>query len=103
MDELTGDLRADMRAGPERVRLKAGKVDVAAVRLGPVRLSVASADAVRLPGLVDLYEGERQVSRCLIVAAEVRAGETIFELKRESPMRLSAPKDFAAEEPDCVP
>jgi len=42
------------------------------------------ADAPHLRGLVDLYEGARQVAQCLIIASSEERGEMRYEYKRRT-------------------
>lgn len=60
-----------------------------------------SLDASRTPhlrGLVDLYDGGRQLSTCLIVASEIDGDELICVVKRETPVTDRAAIDFARDE-----
>ncbi|MEM1430216.1 MAG: hypothetical protein AAGG09_12235 [Pseudomonadota bacterium] len=43
--------------------------------------AVGLADAPRLRGLVDLYEGERHLCKALVVASREEAGERLYEFK----------------------
>ncbi|TNJ41141.1 hypothetical protein [Phaeobacter sp. B1627] len=53
------------------------------------------ADRVpQLRGLVDLYEGSRHLSQCLIVASEADSGEMRYEFKRATAASEKAPLDF---------
>lgn len=55
-------------------------------------------DAPNLRGLVDLYDGGRHVSQCLIVAAEEDAGQMVYEFKRNTSAADGAPLDFERQE-----
>lgn len=57
--------------------------------------SLEPARAAQIRGLVDLYDGARHMSRCLIVASSEEAGETQFEYKRMTEASGSQPLDFA--------
>lgn len=48
----------------------------------------------QLRGLVDIYDGSRHVSQCLIVASEAEGGEMRYEFKRETAAADTAPLDF---------
>ncbi len=50
--------------------------------------------ASQIRGLVDLYDGVRHMSRCLIVASSQEAGETQFEYKRMTDASGTQPLDF---------
>jgi hypothetical protein len=57
------------------------------------------ADQVdHLRGLVDVYDGARHVSQCLIIASEVSAGELVCTMKRSTMATDRAPADFARDE-----
>ncbi|MEP2782921.1 MAG: hypothetical protein ABJO67_12645 [Pseudoruegeria sp.] len=53
---------------------------------------------VDLRGFVDIYDGPRHISQCLIIQAEMSHGEYTYEFKRSTPARNKAPVDFAIEE-----
>tara|TARA_Y100001960_G_scaffold174383_1_gene182966 strand:- start:130 stop:474 length:345 start_codon:yes stop_codon:yes gene_type:complete len=56
-----------------------------------------SVDAESTPimrGFVDLFEGSRHLSRCLIIASEQQLGELKFEFKRSTEATDKAPLDF---------
>lgn len=55
-------------------------------------------DAPHLRGLVDLYEGGRHLSQCLIIASEARGDEMWFDFKRSTRVTDRAPLDFARDE-----
>ena len=56
--------------------------------------SVDMAHASRLRGRVDLYDGARLLSKCLIVASEEEAGVMRFEYKRMTEATEEQPLDF---------
>lgn len=47
-----------------------------------------------LRGLVDLYEGSRHLSQCLIVAADEEHGEMRYDFKRATAATEQPPVDF---------
>lgn len=55
-------------------------------------------DSPHLRGLVDLYQGDRHVSQCLIVASAEEAGEMRYEFKRRTLASDRRPLDFARDE-----
>lgn len=55
-------------------------------------------DAPHLRGLVDLYDGGRHLSHCLIVASEAREDEMWFDFKRSTLVADHAALDFARDE-----
>lgn len=64
-------------------------------RLG---FSLDAAQVTHLRGLVDVYDGPRHVSQCLIVASEVEAGELFCTVKRETAVSDHPALDFARDE-----
>ena len=56
--------------------------------------SVDSSCTPILRGFVDLFEGSRHLSRCLIVASEELSGELRFEFKRSTAANDKVPLDF---------
>lgn len=55
-------------------------------------------NAPKLRGLVDLYDGARHLSQCLIVASEQDGGLMRYEFKRATAATDKAPLDFARDE-----
>ena len=55
-------------------------------------------DAPHLRGLVDLYDGGRHLSQCLIVASEAQDDEMWFDFKRSTPVADRAALDFARDD-----
>lgn len=51
-----------------------------------------------LRGLVDVYDGPRHVSHCLIVESDEGDGQYRYEFKRATPAREQAPVDFELSE-----
>ena len=57
--------------------------------------SLDAANAPKLRGLVDLYEGSRHLYQCLIVASEEDGTLMRYEFKRSTAAVDRAPLDFA--------
>tara|TARA_R110002012_G_scaffold16187_1_gene62916 strand:- start:127 stop:477 length:351 start_codon:yes stop_codon:yes gene_type:complete len=55
-------------------------------------------DAPHLRGVVDLYDGGRHLSRCLIVASEEQEDEMWFDFKRSTRVADRAALDFVRDE-----
>ncbi len=53
-----------------------------------------AVDAPKLRGLVDVFDGGRHVSQCLIVAAAEERGHMVYEFKRNTAAHDGAPLDF---------
>lgn len=71
------------------------------VRMWQDGFALDAEHAPHLRGLVDLYDGARHVSQCLIVASNQEDGELQFEFKRNTAATNSAPPDFVR--PDGAP
>lgn len=56
--------------------------------------SIHAATAPKLRGYVELFDGPRQVSTCLIVNDRAEAGEQIYEFKWNTRIADRAPVDF---------
>lgn len=69
------------------------------LRLWDNGFSVASEDAPRLRGFVDLYDGPSQMFQCLIVASSEDAGEMRYEFKRMTAVFHTPPSDFVRSQP----
>ncbi|MFZ1470425.1 MAG: hypothetical protein WAT09_15835 [Paracoccaceae bacterium] len=52
----------------------------------------------KLRGLVDVYDGARQVFQCLIVASSIEDGELVCEFKRATAVTDKAPLDYWRDE-----
>lgn len=85
------------RAPRRRLSVHVGNAVFPVLRVWDEGFAVDSARAPRLRGLVDLYDGPRHLSRCLIVAAAVEDGHTLYEYKGETVVFDHAPRDYAVE------
>jgi hypothetical protein len=47
-----------------------------------------------LRGLVDVYDGSRHVFQCLIMASSEENGQRVYEFKRSTAVRDTAPLDY---------
>ncbi|NSY39702.1 hypothetical protein [Leisingera sp. ANG59] len=77
-----------------RLRVMADNELYPVLRLWKTGFSVEAETAPMLRGLVDIYDGARHVSQCLIVAGEEEGGEMRYEFKRSTPAADQAPLDF---------
>ncbi|MEM9426379.1 MAG: hypothetical protein AAGA06_06725 [Pseudomonadota bacterium] len=68
-----------------RMRVKAGNLHFTILRHWDTGFALDAEDAPRLRGLVDVFDGTRHLSQCLIVASEEEAGEMVYEFKRATP------------------
>ncbi|CUJ82809.1 hypothetical protein Q4578_14115 [Shimia thalassica] len=102
---MTTFLPKDVQAGLDAARKKSLKkssklrveVDGHSFRVLKFREDGFSLDvenAPRLRGLVDLYDGGRHLSQCLIVASEEEGDLMHYEFKRATAASERAPVDF---------
>lgn len=68
-----------------RLRVKAGDQTFTILRFWDQGFALDADEAPNLRGLVDVFDGARHLSQCLIVASEEEAGEKVFEFKRATP------------------
>lgn len=77
-----------------RLRLHVGERIFTIRRFWDTGLAVDVLDAPHLRGFVDIYDGARHLSQCLIVASEEEAGEMIYEIKFRTAAADAAPLDY---------
>ena len=73
-----------------RLRVQVGGAVFPVLRFWEDGFALDAGMAPHLRGLVDLYEGDRHIFQCLIVASTLEAGELICDFKR-STMVLDRP------------
>ena len=81
-----------------RLRVHAGDEIFPVLRFWESGFALDIENAPHLRGLVDLYDGARQIYQCLIVASEEQNGEMHYEFKRNTAAVDEAPLDFARDE-----
>ena len=77
-----------------RLRVPAGEQTFTILRYWDEGFALDVDDAPHLRGLVDVYDGSRHLSQCLIIASEEDAGEMVYEFKRETMATGDAPLDY---------
>ena len=77
-----------------RLRVEAAGESYRLTNLTPTGFSVAIEDAPKLRGLVDLFDGGRHLSQCLIVAASKDGDQMVYDFKRNTAAHDGAPLDF---------
>lgn len=105
MEILPKDLVEGLRAADlgdrrrrSRLRIHTGKDILPVIRRWRDGFSLDAAQITQLRGLVDLYEGARHLSTCLIIASEIDGDELICTVKRETAVADRAALDFARDE-----
>ena len=81
-----------------RMRLRVGGEDMTILRYWDKGFSVDQADAAHVRGLVDVFDGARHLSRCLVVRSSDEDGETVFEVKTTTRAGDGPPCDFAQDD-----
>ena len=101
LETLPDGISAELRAAHtkrslkgSRLRVEAGGESYRILRLTPEGFVLERANAPRLRGLVDLYDGSRHLSQCLIIAASDEGDEMIYDFKRNTTAHDGAPLDF---------
>ena len=77
-----------------RLRVRVGDRDLTILRYWDKGFSLDVEDAPKLRGLVDVYDGARHMSQCLIVASEEEGGEMVYEFKRATTAQDRRPLDY---------
>lgn len=102
---LTPELQAGLDAARKlsgrakaRFRVEEAGRSYPVLRLWPTGFAIEAEDAPHLRGLVDVYDGGRQMMQCLIVASEEAGGEKRFEFKRSTAAMDRAPLDFVRDQ-----
>lgn len=90
------DAGADRTRTP-RYRLVWGKNSAPVERLWAKGLSIKTGDDRKVPGLAELYRGERHIASVLLCSDAVEAGEHRFHFKRLTRHADTPPRDYAPE------
>ena len=80
-----------------RLRVEFNKNHYPVVRLTQNGFCVKAEMDPMIRGLVDLYDGDKYLKQCLIVASKEENGLVHFDFKRKTATQTSAPKDFYQE------
>ena len=81
-----------------RLSIDAGDRRLKVLRLWDGGFAVGAEEVPHLRGLVDLYDGARHLSRCLIVASEEESGEIRYDVKQMTAAADEQPLDYARAE-----
>ena len=102
---LTRELREGLAAARKlaekrksRLRIDVGGKTYPVLRAWESGFAMDIDDAPHLRGLVDLYDGGRHLSQCLIIASEAKEDEMWFDFKRSTLVAERAALDFARDE-----
>lgn len=86
--------RREAKRKKSRLRVEVGGQSFTILRFWENGFSIDPAGARHFRGLVDVYDGARHVSNCLVVASSEEAGELVYEYKRSTPALEAAPSDY---------
>ncbi|MEM8632744.1 MAG: hypothetical protein AAGF74_16050 [Pseudomonadota bacterium] len=78
-----------------RLRIRTGEAEVPVLKVWDTGFALEAGAAPNLRGLVDLYDGSRHLSQCLIIASSEEDGMMNYEFKRNTAASTSAPADYA--------
>ena len=81
----------------KRLRVEFNKKRYSVIKLTKSGFCVEAKKAPMIRGLVDLYDRDKHLKQCLIVAAKEENGIVYFDYKRNTTTQASAPKDFFQE------
>ena len=90
--------RKRQNARKSRLRVHFGSEIYPILRLWEDGLALDAAQLPHLRGLVDVYDGARHLSQCLIVASIVEDGQLICNFKRSTLVADGPPLDFWRDE-----
>ena len=100
-DVLPDSVRAELLAAARkrekrknRLRVVVGDDSYPLIALRQTGFTVDAEDASHLRGLVDIYDGIRHLSQCLIIAAEGQGDLMHYEFKRNTAASDGAPLDY---------
>lgn len=86
--------RKDALRRASRIRIQVGDATYPVLRTWDDGFAMDGETAPILRGRVDLYDGARLLSKCLIIASEEENGELRFEYKRMTDATETQPLDF---------
>lgn len=89
------DAQRKSAARKNRLRVEVGGESYRVMRLRKTGFSIEAEGAPHLRGLVDLFDGGRHLSQCLIVASHEEDGQMHYEFKRNTAASDGAPLDYA--------
>lgn len=81
-----------------RLRVQVGDQTFTILRHWDDGFALDLDDAPHVRGLVDVYDGGRHLSQCLIVASEEEGGEMVYEFKRATTVSEKPPLDYFRDE-----
>ena len=90
--------RRQAQSSKRRLRVMAGEKVYPVLRLWDKGFSLDRSDAEHLRGLVDIFDGAKHLSQCLIVCSAEDGDEIVYEFKRNTAASEGPARDFAVDE-----
>lgn len=81
-----------------RLRVQVGEAVFPILRFWHDGFALDASLAPGLRGLVDVYDGDRHIFQCLIVASTLENGDLVCDFKRSTAVTDHAPLDFWRDE-----
>ncbi len=81
-----------------RLRIVAGEDVYPILRMLPGGFTLDATEITHLRGIVDLFDGARHLSQCLITATDVEGGELVCNMKWSTAAQDTPPLDYVREE-----
>jgi hypothetical protein len=85
-------------ARKSRLRVQVGEAVFPLLRFWHDGFAMDAAMTPKLRGLVDVYDGGRHIFQCLIIASSEEHGQIVYEFKRNTAVRDTAPLDYWRDE-----
>ncbi len=85
-------------ARKSKLRIQIGEAVFPVLRFWHDGFALDATLAPKLRGLVDVYDGSRHIFQCLIMASSEENGQRVYEFKRNTAVRDSAPLDYWRDE-----
>lgn len=104
-DFLPREVRAELEAARKRdlrkrsrLRVLVGDTLYPILRMRPDGFTLDADEVAHLRGLVDIFDGARHLSQCLIIASDIEGGELVCVMKRATTVTDTAPLDYVRDE-----
>ena len=81
-----------------RLRVQVGGAVFPILRFWDAGFALDAKLTPHLRGLVDVYDGANHIFQCLIVASSEEHGQIVYEFKRNTAVRDTAPLDYWRDE-----
>lgn len=106
LEHLPEDIRRGLDAARTRAARKGSRLCVHVndavfpiLRLWEGGFAVETRRVPQLRGLIDIFDGPRHISQCLIIASETDGAEMSYEFKRATAITSTPILDYAEDKP----